>query len=291
MQKFTRALTREIEVGGERLAVTLSEEGLSVRPVGSRRPPHAMTWAAWVYACANRRGDGEPAPEAIAEALKALKAGAKAAPPAQADETPAETAPPAEEVSAAPAASSAPAEHTSAPAAGAAPAPAEKSLATLLERLDHWLKAHRPRFYPALLPGASAADLDGLSRALGAPLPDELRTWLTWHNGQDPDVVGAFEESWNLMSAGQIADAKKELDGAAHEGWDKAWIPFLDDDGGDYLVLDPTQPGAAVRECWQGRAEHGVVAPSLAAWVEGFLRALERGDYHEDPERGTFLRR
>jgi len=25
MQKFTRALTREIEVGGERLAVTLSE--------------------------------------------------------------------------------------------------------------------------------------------------------------------------------------------------------------------------------------------------------------------------
>ena len=35
MQKFTRAITREIEVGGERLALTFTEQGMSVRPVGS----------------------------------------------------------------------------------------------------------------------------------------------------------------------------------------------------------------------------------------------------------------
>ena len=63
MQKFTRALTREIEVGGERLAVTLSEQGLSVRPVGSRRPPHTMSWATWVCTCTHEVEGQEPTTE------------------------------------------------------------------------------------------------------------------------------------------------------------------------------------------------------------------------------------
>src|SRR5262245_47295043 len=45
MQKFTRSLTREIEVGGERVAVTLDETGMTLRPVGARRPPHTLSWA------------------------------------------------------------------------------------------------------------------------------------------------------------------------------------------------------------------------------------------------------
>src|SRR5205823_5157761 len=75
MQKFTRALTREIEIGGERLALTLSEEGLSVRPVGSRRPPHTMSWAAWLCALAEHRGE-PPTNEQIEKAIKTLRSGA-----------------------------------------------------------------------------------------------------------------------------------------------------------------------------------------------------------------------
>ena len=45
MQKFTRPLTREIEVAGERLAMTLSDQGINVRPVGSRKPPWEFSWA------------------------------------------------------------------------------------------------------------------------------------------------------------------------------------------------------------------------------------------------------
>jgi cell wall assembly regulator SMI1 len=44
MQKFTRALTREVELHGERYAVTLSEQGVSLRPVGSRKPPQEASW-------------------------------------------------------------------------------------------------------------------------------------------------------------------------------------------------------------------------------------------------------
>src|SRR5438105_3487238 len=80
MQKFTRALTREIEVAGERLAVTLSAEGLSVRPVGARRPPRTMSWAAWACACAGRPAAGpEPTEAELAQAVKVLKAGGEKA--------------------------------------------------------------------------------------------------------------------------------------------------------------------------------------------------------------------
>jgi cell wall assembly regulator SMI1 len=274
MQKFTRALTREVEVGGERLAVTLSEVGLEIRPVGSRRPPHSLSWAACVCACA--RHPEEPTEEEVAEALKTLKAGGprdnkKADPPAASEASEAPQAP-----------------QTSAPSKEAS---GGQALPDLLRQLDEWLARHRKRFYHALLPGASAADLQALEKALGSPIPEELRTWLSWHNGQSADVVGAFEGSWNLMSAEDIAQAKEELDAEAHEGWHKAYIPFLDDDHGDYLCLDPHTAGVPVRECWRGRAEHAAIAPSLTAWVRDFVTALERGTYHEDPERGTFLRR
>ena len=265
MQQFTRSLTREIEVGGERLAVTLSKEGISVRPVGGRRPPHKTSWEAWLCACV--AGGAEPSPERVQEALKAVKAGG----PKEAEKP-------------------APSSSESAPAAPAAAPTGQANLKEPLGRVDRWLSAHRARFHKALQSGASAADLDALSAALGRPVPEELRAWLGWHNGQDPDVPGAFEGSWNLMSAQEMAEAKKELDAQPHEGWHKEWLPFLEDDNGNYLCLDLTSAGLPVRECWRGRSDHPVVAPSLASWLSDFAAGLERGAYTEDPERGTLVR-
>ena len=82
--------------------------------------------------------------------------------------------------------------------------------------------------------------------------PDALQA--PWHNGQSADVPGAFEQNWHLMSTREIADAKKELDAQPHEGWQHAWVPFLDDDNGNYLCLDLGSPGHPVRECWRGRS-------------------------------------
>jgi hypothetical protein len=45
VQKFTRPITREVEIGGERLAFTFGEQGIAVRPVGSRKPPKEISWA------------------------------------------------------------------------------------------------------------------------------------------------------------------------------------------------------------------------------------------------------
>jgi cell wall assembly regulator SMI1 len=277
MQQFTRSLTREIEVGGERLAVTLSKEGLSVRPVGGRRPPHGMSWEVWLCACVAQAAGPEPTAEQIQEALKAVKAGGPkpkddAAAPAKAKD--AKSPPPA------------------VPSTLISPTqPSGPGLTDLLPRIDHWLATHRQRFRHALLPGASDADCDTLSAALGRPLPQELRTWLTWHNGQSNDVPGAFEQNWHLMSTREIADAKKELDAQPHEGWQHGWVPFLDDDIGNFLCLDLGSPGCPVRECWRGRSDHPVVATSLSDWLTDFVDALERGAYAEDPERGALVRR
>jgi cell wall assembly regulator SMI1 len=296
MQKFTRALTREIEVAGERLAVTLDEQGLTIRPVGARRPPHTMSWTACVCACVGQ-GDA-PSDEQVQHALKSLRAGAPktASQPESAGENTPVTPPGAgTAVPAGTPADSGRAEHAptrSQPSASVPTPPpgGDASLRDLLARIDQWLKTHRPRFLHALQQGATPAECDALSTAVGAPIPDELRNWLSWHNGQNAAVPGALVENWHLMSTQQIADAKKDLDAENHAGWQHAWIPFLDDDNGNYLCLDPTRPGVAVRECWRGRAEHDVAAPSLAAWVQDFLRGLEGGAYTEDPERGTFIR-
>lgn len=268
MQQFTRALTREIDVDGERLAVTLSKEGLSVRPVGGRRPPFTMSWPAWLCACVTGTGQ-EPAAEQIKQALESVRSGA-----AKTTEKPASHK--ASEAPAPPSSSSPP----------AAASDADK-ITVLLARLDQWLNDKRERFQQALQPGATAAECDALAAAVGKPLPETLRALLMWHNGQNPDVPGAFEQNWVLMSTEEIADAKKELDEHPHEGWQKNWLPFLDDDNGDYRCLDLGAPGCPVLECWRGRADHPVVAPSLAAWLESFVAALERGAYAEDPERGT----
>jgi cell wall assembly regulator SMI1 len=162
----------------------------------------------------------------------------------------------------------------------------------LLQRLDHWLATKRPRYARGLLPGADRSELISLEKKVGLPIPADLAVLLAWHNGQNDDFVGHLEGDWDLMSLAEMVDVKAEMDPAAGQGgWQRAWIPFLKDDSDDYVLLDTSQPGAPVREFWQGNPDHSIVAPSLKTWLEDFVRALEHGEYVEDPERGTMLRR
>ncbi|MCC6419132.1 MAG: SMI1/KNR4 family protein [Gemmataceae bacterium] len=256
MQKFTRPITREIELAGERLALALSADGISVRPVGSRAAPRQISWAAVL--CHLSGQAKEPDPEQLAAAVAGLRKGGGAKPASKAE----------------------------------AAEPDSASLA----RLERWLAKHRPRFLANLRPGATPIELDALRAQLGMELPEGLRTLLAWHNGQGEDHAGQFEQDWRLMSADQIVAAKRELDlqapgNGARTGWEPSWIPCLDDDAGDYLCLDTSLPGEPVRAFWLGNAEHPIVAPSLADWVKDFVEAVEAGAYHVEPERGTFLRR
>jgi cell wall assembly regulator SMI1 len=270
MQKFTRPITREIELAGERLALTVGADGISVRPVGSRKPPHEIGWAALV--CALTKSEtgqaSPPGADEVAAAVEVLKKGGPPRTGGQPPSSPAPSAPP------------------------PSPAPAAEDVQGLLGRLEKWLARHRRHFLEGLLPGADPAALEELQRHIGVPLPASLHALLAWHNGQSPESQGRFVGDWFLMGTGPIADAKRELDAGGQEsGWQRAWVPFLDNDAGDYVCLDTAQPGTPVREFWQDRNDHPVVAASLEAWLADVVAAMERGDYHEDPDRGSFLRK
>src|SRR5262249_6507094 len=130
---------------------------------------------------------------------------------------------------------------TSSAAPGSSSLP--KTLPDLLARVDQWLAKHRRRFVKALRPRAKPDEIAALQSELGKAPPDELRVWLAWHNGQDPDVYGAFESNWSLLSTKQIADAKKEQDKQASPDWNAAWIPFLGDHGGKRVCIDHHHAG------------------------------------------------
>jgi hypothetical protein len=81
MQKFTRPLTREVELAGGRLAFTFSEQGLAVRPVGSRRPPREISWSALLV---HMMGPAQsPSAEEVTAAVESLKKGEGAKPAVQ----------------------------------------------------------------------------------------------------------------------------------------------------------------------------------------------------------------
>ena len=75
MQKFTRPITREIEFSGLRLAVTFGEQGVAVRPVGSRRPPREITWASFLTYITGRLAPAgqEPTPEEMTAAANSFR--------------------------------------------------------------------------------------------------------------------------------------------------------------------------------------------------------------------------
>lgn len=246
MTKFTKALTREIEVGGERLAVTLDENGLSIRSVGSRRPPLDLTWAGLV-ATHSGKPAATPSDKELAAALTTLRGGAaavKAAPP---------------------------------------------KLSDVLTQLDAYLTKNRPGYHKGLQPGASATDLAKLEKSLGVALPEDLRAWFEWHNGQSQKMVGCFVESWLMLSAEEIAACHKEQKAEADELWNDAFVPILDDNQGDLVVID-TRHGSRVVELWRGHDKPEIVAESLTAWAAELVSDFEAGLYVEDSERGEFLR-
>src|SRR5262249_22807777 len=114
-------------------------------------------------------------------------------------------------------------------------------------------------------------------------------------NGQREGCAGALVERWRLMGTKRISDAigeiRNERTGAfAKSGWRRSYIPFLDDDFGDYLCLDTECRPAPVCEFRLGERTPSRMSCSLTTWLEEMVAALQKGEFVEDLERGTMLR-
>ena len=178
-----------------------------------------------------------------------------------------------------------------------------------IARLDAWLKANRADYYAELSPGAKDPEIAEIEKAAGKSLPDAFKAFLRWRNGQGEDCYDALQFNRSPMNVDDILatmDTMKELSNAGEfelEGWwDAGWVPFLDNGGGDHLVLDLTgsfggKPGQ-VLEFWHADADRDIVAPSFSGWLESFVASLEAdlwaeedGDFHpeDDDELDEYL--
>ncbi|MFE3443075.1 SMI1/KNR4 family protein [Nocardia sp. NPDC059180] len=167
-------------------------------------------------------------------------------------------------------------------------------MSPFLARLDRWLAVNRPAYHAGLMPGASEADIDELARDVGGDLPPLLRELFTWHNGQNGDNDGCLESLWFLMSTEDIAAAMedmvwvKETQGFEDLWWGAGWVPFLANIYGDYVCVDlqgafDGKPGQLIE--FRSKAEsRNILYPSLEAWLETFVIALETGMFEEAGE-------
>ncbi len=132
-----------------------------------------------------------------------------------------------------------------APAVIAEPPAGVSELVQALLAVDSYLKKNDPDSYRGFRRGASATELETLSRGVfgGAPLPLELAEWFLWHNGQKDDLQLLPDRVFRLMTASAAAKIAKEYRECTEdwaERWDKSWLPLMDNGAGDYLCYSTT---------------------------------------------------
>ncbi|MGI4870255.1 MAG: SMI1/KNR4 family protein [Janthinobacterium lividum] len=154
----------------------------------------------------------------------------------------------------------------------------------LLARLTALLQQRRPAYYATLLPPATVAELAAFEAEFNLTLPPELRAWWGWHNGQQ-----GFESlygSHGLQSVSSAAETMRVnfdlLDEYVPNWWRMAWVPVLENGGGDHICLDTEgtftgQPGQLV-EHWHDWESRTVLYPNLTAWLAAVVSAYEETD-------------
>lgn len=184
------------------------------------------------------------------------------------------------------------------------PVTALPSIAALWREFEAWLAVHWPEGYADLNPGATDEQLRALEATLGVTLPADIAECLRIHNGQKGMAGGLFDNSeflsteaiadqWNiwreLLESGEFNGLKSELSpGVRDDWWNRHWIPFTHNGGGDHYCLDlqPALGGTLgqVITMWHDMGERRIVAAGLHAWLAGYLANVRAGKiaYSED---------
>ncbi|WP_046242442.1 SMI1/KNR4 family protein [Hymenobacter terrenus] len=158
------------------------------------------------------------------------------------------------------------------------------NFADLLDRLDTLLQQLRPDYYATLNPPAPVAEIVALEAEFGLVLPPELQLWFGWRNGQQG--FDNFFQNNGLQSVSSAAATMrvncKML--AAEEfvpnWWGPAWVPFLENGGGDHICLDlegsfTGRPGQVLQH-WHDWEPRSVLFPDLTSWLTAVVHTYEQ---------------
>ncbi|MEZ0370751.1 MAG: WGR domain-containing protein [Candidatus Sericytochromatia bacterium] len=158
----------------------------------------------------------------------------------------------------------------------------------LIQRLDHWLREHRPEFYETLNPGNSPevlADWEretALSPAAGNVTPDEFqilpqiyRELYLWKNGQQTEDVGLVDRfCLNPLTACYLG---QPIPGAITFLDSLSWREMISIDM--LGLLDGPEGKKPGQIIWTNAYDMSgwVICPSLEKWIEVLVTALEEG--------------
>lgn len=174
-------------------------------------------------------------------------------------------------------------------------------VATTWNRIEGWLREHAQPQHKSLAKGATATQVKKLEASLATKLPAEFKDSLAIHNGQKEEVdfipddgIGSFFfltdkgilDDWNcwnsVQNTGDFDDAKPKAEKAiSPDWWNRGWIPFASNGGGDNLCIDvkPTKAGTVgqVIEVRHDDPVRKVLARSFAIWLAQLAATIESG--------------
>jgi cell wall assembly regulator SMI1 len=157
---------------------------------------------------------------------------------------------------------------------------------TSLPQIETWLNSNRADYLKELLPGATDGDLDAFGARFQLELPDGFRDLYKWRNGQEPECSSSIAGNRMFMSLAEIARAKESLDrkaGPDPTSWKREWIPFLDDGGGNYTVVDLRAEGrGSLIDYYHDEDFRTVVNKSVDEWLQEVADSMEDGSYEAD---------
>lgn len=200
------------------------------------------------------------------------------------------------------------------PAAAApapAPAPDQPSIADLWQGFETWLAVNWPEGLADLNPGATDEQLRVLEAKLGVAMPAPFVACLKIHNGQKGMAGGLFDNSeflsteaiadqWDvwrdLLESGTFDEIRSEpASGVRDDWWNRHWIPFTHNGGGDHYCLDlqPAATGQAgqVITMWHDMAERNIVAAGFHAWLSEYVAGVQAGKFAYSEDYGGLVNR
>lgn len=181
----------------------------------------------------------------------------------------------------------------------------------LLEELEgHWRRQQAP-VLERLLPGLTDEEMDESTRPIGLRLPAEARVWWGWHDGATPVSPPALRELGPAKAFMQLREAiayyrmmrdvaletvSEATAGEPERGladpdyyWHPSWFPITVPTW--TIACDCSVPDNAptpIRSVSHAGDPEGFMEPkaqSLGELVSLWVRALETGAWHYNPER------
>ncbi|MCE9560794.1 MAG: SMI1/KNR4 family protein [Planctomycetes bacterium] len=173
-------------------------------------------------------------------------------------------------------------------------------------RLEGWCQQHHPALLSVLNPGASAEEIETVERAIGQPLPADVRESLAIHNGANSGFLFGLE----LLSTGSVIanwQTWRDVEGYNEELREGAesfpelavnldytnagWIPLTKGGGANHIGVDlaPGLKGTVGQVIIFGRDEKRkcVLASGWAEFLADYATFLESeavSDLDPDPD-------